>query len=103
MTFHKKPEEGLSLRQLHTWLIVVSAFLSAIMILSTFRLTANFLHVTDASKEHMELEKASYELIEASDYLTEQVQRFVVSGEPQFMQAYFSEAFEGKHTYTFYS
>jgi hypothetical protein len=34
--------------------------------------------------------------MEASDYLTEQVQRFAVSGERQFMEAYFSEAFESK-------
>ena len=97
MFFRKRLEKGISLRQIHSWLIVVSVVLSAIMILSTFRLTANFVRVTDASQEHIELEKASYELIEASDYLTEQVQRFAVSGERQFMEAYFSEAFESKH------
>jgi diguanylate cyclase (GGDEF)-like protein len=96
MFFRKKPEKGISLRQIHSWLIVISVIISAIMILSTFRLTANFIHVTDVSQEHIELEKASYELMEASDYLTEQVQRFAVSGERQFMEAYFSEAFESK-------
>lgn len=96
MFFRKKLEKGISLRQIHSWLVVVSVIISAVMILSTFRLTTNFISVTDASHEHIELEKASYELMDASDYLTEQVQRFAVSGERSFMDAYFSETFESK-------
>ena len=96
MLFQKKLEKGLSLRQLHKWLVAISVILSAIMLLSTFQLTGNFLHITAASEEHIELEKASYALMEASDYLTQQVQRFAVSGQRQYMDAYFSEAFENK-------
>ena len=54
----------------------------------------SFIHLTDVTEEQMVLENAAHELLNASDYLTERVQRFTITGDPRFMEEYFAEAFE---------
>lgn len=85
---------GISLRFVHACLVVVTILMSGAVIYSTMRLASSFTRVTNATEEHLELEEAALELMEASDYLTERVQRFTVDGNRRFMDEYFSEAFE---------
>lgn len=87
---------GISLRLIHTCLVVVSVIMSIVMIISTVRLSTSFQRVTDATEEHLELKQATDELMDASDYLTERAQRFTVDGERRFMDEYFAEAFKSK-------
>ena len=89
-----KTEHGISLRSIHVVLIVVMIVMSGIVIYSTYRLTSTFLSLVSATEENSELEKAAHELMDASDYLTEQVQRFTINGDRRFMDQYFTEAFE---------
>lgn len=89
-------DKGLSLRTLHKVLVFITVVLSAMLVFSTFHLTSTFRKVTDASEEHMKLEKAALELMEASDYLTESVQRYTINGDSRFLDQYFEEAFESK-------
>lgn len=89
-------DEGISLRKLHYWLIGIAIILSSFMIYSTYRLTNNFMHVRDALDENIALEKSIDSLMAASDYLTENAQRFTVNGDRQFMDRYFTEAFSSK-------
>ena len=53
-----KLKEGISLRKIHNWLIVIAVIVSAFMIYSTYRLTNNFMHVRDALNENIALESA---------------------------------------------
>ena len=92
----KKWESGISLHRLHIWLIVSMVLLSGIVVYSTYKMTATFQRLANASEEHMELEKAAHELMDASDYLTENVQRFTLNGDIRFLEQYFTEAFESK-------
>ena len=89
-----KTEHGISLRSIHVLLIVVMMVMSGIVIYSTYRMTSTFLSLVSATEEHTELENAAHELMDASDYLTEQVQRFTINGDRRFMDQYFTEAFE---------
>ena len=89
-------KEGISLRTIHNWLIVIAVTLSCVMIYSTYRLTKSFLNVTEVTEQQMIMENAARELLEASDYLTERVQRFTINGDKRFMEEYFTEAFETK-------
>ena len=89
-------EKGVSLRTIHTWLIIWAVIISGLMILFTFQLRTTFHALTDVSEQQVELAQAARELMDASDYLTEKVQRFTVQGEPQFLEEYFAEAFESK-------
>lgn len=92
----KKHERGISHRIVHLWLIIIIVIFSGTVVYTTFRLTNSFLRITAASRQTTELQKAAHELMNASDYLTEQVQRFTINGDVQFLEKYFSEAFESK-------
>lgn len=87
-------KKELSLRRIHVALIIVLMVTSATVVIYTFYLTNFFLRFTSAYKESMELQDAARELMDASDYLTEQVQRFTISGDVRFLNQYFTEAFE---------
>ena len=87
-------KNGLSLRRIHIWLIVIMGILSGAILLASFRLTNTYLRLAHAAEEHADLEKAAHELMDASDYLTERVQRFTINGDMRFLEQYFTEAFE---------
>ncbi len=90
----KNLKNRISIRKLHVWLILIIIFTSGVVVVSSYRLTGNFLRLTTAVENHSELSKAAHELMDASDYLTESVQRFTVNGDRQFLDRYFTEAFE---------
>ncbi len=77
-------------------MVIITVFFSGIVVYTTYRLTGTFLRITAFSRQNTELHKAAHELMNASDYLTEQVQRFTISGDLRFLEQYFSEAFESK-------
>ncbi len=87
-------KDGLSLRTIHIWLIVTMVIWSGTVVIASYRLTNTFMRLAHAEEEHAQLEKAAHELMDASDYLTEQVQRFTINGDRVFMDQYFTEAFE---------
>ena len=89
-----RPKGGISLRMIHACLVVIAVLMCGAVIYSTMRLASSFTRVTSATEEHLDLEDAALELMEASDYLTERVQRFTVSGNTRFMNEYFTEALE---------
>jgi CHASE3 domain sensor protein len=85
------------LRTIHLLLIIGAVIISALMLFSTFHLTKNFKNLTEASEQQIELRKAARELMDASDYLTEKVQRFTVMGDRRFLDEYFEEALIANH------
>ena len=89
-------KKGISHRVVHLWLVIITLIFSGTVVYATLRVTDSFLDITDASNQNSELQKAAHELMNASDYLTEQVQRFVVNGDIRFMEQYFTEAFDSK-------
>ncbi|MBP5607072.1 MAG: hypothetical protein J6X66_02210, partial [Lachnospiraceae bacterium] len=89
-------KNGISHRKVHFWIFVIIVIFSGTVVFSTFRLTNTFLRITAASRQNSELQKAAHDLMNASDYLTEQVQRFTINGEKQFLDNYFTEVFESK-------
>jgi diguanylate cyclase (GGDEF)-like protein len=89
--FNKK---GISHRVVHLWLVLIIFIFSGTVVFATLSLTGTFLSITSASKQNSDLKNAAHELMNASDYLTEQVQRFTVEGDVRFMNQYFTEAFE---------
>ena len=87
-------KKGLSLRMIHIWLIITMVVMSGTVLYATYRLTNTFLRLAQAEEVHTELDRAARELMDASDYLTEQVQRFTIRGDKRFLDQYFTEAFE---------
>ncbi len=74
--------------------MIATLIISGLMFYFTVSLTSTFQRLTDATEDQISLDKAAHELMDASDYLTERVQRFTVNGDPDFMNEYFTEAFE---------
>ncbi len=87
-------EKGISLRIINIWLIIIMVVMAGVVAYSTYRLTSTFKSLTNATEEYMALEKAAHELMDASDYLTESVQRFTINGDRVFLDQYFTEALE---------
>ena len=50
-----KKHDGISLRTIHTVLIILGVLISALMVYFTFRLSTEFRQVTDASELQIEL------------------------------------------------
>ena len=90
----RKQNDGLSLRTIHICLVIGAVIMAALMLYATVHLSTDFSHIAQASEQRIELRKAARELMDASDYLTESVQRFAVLGDRRFMDDYFAEAFE---------
>ena len=93
----KKEKKGISLRTLHAMLVLGATLLAALMLYSTFYLSASFRDLTKKNEMHIELQKAAVELMDASDYMTEKVQRFAVNGDIKFLYEYYDEAFLMQH------
>jgi diguanylate cyclase (GGDEF)-like protein len=66
------------------------------MLYETFRFSAAFEDVTGATDEFIELQKDADDLMNASDYLTQEVQDFTVTTEKIHLINYFEEAEETK-------
>ena len=81
---------------MHLWLVLIIVIFSGTVVYFSFRLTATVGRITEASRQSQDLQKAAHELMNASDYLTEQVQRFTINGDLRFLEQYFTEAFESK-------
>ena len=96
MAKKEKQNEGISLRTVHLCLIVGAIIISALMFVSTYHLSTSFRSLTSTSEQQIELRKAARELMDASDYLTESVQRFTVMGDRKYLDDYFREAFESR-------
>ena len=97
MILKQKEKDGISLRRVHFWLIVGAVIISGLMFYSTYHLSTSFRSLTETSEQQIELRKAARELMDASDYLTESVQRFTVLGDKKYLDEYFTEAFGTKH------
>ena len=94
MTETKSKAGGISLRTIHLFLIIGAVAIAALMILTTYHLSTSFSRLAETSEQQIELRKAARELMDASDYLTEKVQRFTIHGDVRFLDDYFTEALE---------
>ena len=92
-----KPKDGVSLRTIHLLLVIGAFVLSGLMLFSATYLSISFKNLTENSQKYFELKNACLELNDASNYMTERVQRFAVTGNKQCLQEYYNEAFLMKH------
>ena len=96
---NKKPgneNKGISLRMLHIAMVVCAVIISFLLIFSTYQSASVFSSLNKATGNYIVRQQAAHELMEASDYLTEMVQRFTLEGDTKYMDSYFEEAFVSK-------
>ncbi len=87
----EKDSKGISLRTTYMLIVLIAAVISGLLFYSTFRLSVGFRHLADSTEEQIEKRKAVRELMDASDYMTDKVQCFVVRHELRYMDEYFTE------------
>ena len=90
----KSLKNRISLRRIHIWMIIILVLVTVTFVFTTYQLKQTFFRFEASYKEHSNLQSAARELMDASDFLTEQVQRFTVTADRQFLDDYFTEAFE---------
>ena len=90
----KMKTDGISLRAVHSFLIVIAALVSAILLYATSHSSATFERLSDATNEFIDMQEGTRQLLDASDYLTDQVQLFAIDGERAYLDNYFTEAYE---------
>ena len=92
----RRLRRGISLKRLNLCLILLATAVSALMIYSTYSLSSSFSGLSRSIIEHRVLEDDAKILMEASDFLTENVQRYVITGDSRFMHNYLSEAYDSR-------
>ena len=88
----KAETRGISLRTTHLLLLVLAVIVSGLLIYSTYQTSSVFSALSKDTNSYLTRQKAAHDLMEASDYLTEMVQRFTLAGETEYMDKYFEEA-----------
>ena len=88
----KRAERGVSLRRFSWLMLFLSAIIMAILLYTTISTVRAFDALSDATGDYIELAAAADDLMDASDYLTEEVQRYTVIGDRTHLENYFREA-----------
>lgn len=91
-----KAKKGISLRVLHAAMVVCAVIIAALLIFSTYQSSNVFAALNKATGNYIVRQEAAHDLMEASDYLTEMVQRFTLEGDTKYLDNYFEEAFVSK-------
>ncbi len=73
-------------------MLFVSLALTALLLFTTFQTIKSFHALSDATDAYIELQDAADSLMKASDYLTDEAQRYTVLGNRVHMENYFDEA-----------
>lgn len=83
--------KGIRIRTLNYIMIVSAAVLYVILIYATFQVSVRYERLITAMEDYISSEKDGVLLRDGSDYLTEQARLYVVTQEPKYMEAYFTE------------
>ena len=90
--FKKGAERGVSLRRFSWLMLFFSLVIMAILLYTTISTVRAFDALSNATGDYIELAAAADDLMDASDYLTEEVQRYTVIGDRTHLENYFREA-----------
>ena len=90
----KGVERGVSLRRFSLLMLFLSLVIMAVLLYTIITTVQAFNALSDATGDYIELEAAADDLMDASDYLTEEVQRYTVMAERTHLENYFREAEE---------
>lgn len=89
--FGQKYISGIPQRKLNFVMYGIVIVISALLLISTVQTTSGYTKMHEATESYIDLQSAAYDLQVSSDYLTEQVQCFVITGKKTYLNAYFNE------------
>lgn len=79
--FGKIKEQGVSLKIASLLMLIVSIGITSVIVFASARAFNNFMALGKNTNEYIALEEEASKLMVASDYLTEQVQCYMVMGD----------------------
>ena len=79
------------IERVSAWSIAITIILGILLVVISAECTNQFQNLQNATEEYIECEKQARLLQEGSDYLAEQVRLFVVTGQREYMENYFTE------------
>ncbi len=85
-------KNGVSIRVIHVLTLICVAAIAVLLVVSMQRSSDVFSTLSAATENYIVRQKAAHDLMEASDYLTESVQRFTLTGDVKYLNQYFEEA-----------
>ena len=85
-------KDSLSLKKLNTIMVVAAILISLILFFAMTRTATMYDEVHTVTQEIKNYETTAYNLQAASDYLTEQIRLFVVTGDKTYLDNYFEES-----------
>ena len=90
--FARARERGVSQRKLNYIITGITVLLSVLLLVSVYLTMSRYSAMRSATEDYIDLEKAAAGMRVGSDYLTEQVRSFVVTGNREYYDNYFREA-----------
>ncbi|MCR5099342.1 MAG: GGDEF domain-containing protein [Lachnospiraceae bacterium] len=88
----KKLNKGISLKKFNIGLFVLAVIVTGVMFIVMKRTSDLYDETYDVSEQVVALRESAYDMQLASDYLTEQIRCFAVTGETKYLYNYFEEA-----------
>ena len=92
--FRKIKDKGLSLKLTSFWMLIASVVITLILIMASAHAFFSFKMLEESTDRYIRLEEQALSLMEASDYLTDEVQCYTVIGKRVYLDNYFNEVFE---------
>ena len=92
----KIKEKGISLKFASGLMLIISIIVTAALIFASIRAFISFRALEQSTEVYIHLEEQATSLMEASDFLTEQVQCFAILGERKYMDHYFEEVISSR-------
>ena len=92
----KVKSEGVSLKAAHLVMILITLVIMCLLLFFTFSSSSLYSELTVSTDSYIDLQKSAESLMNASDLLTDRVQRFTVILEQDDMTAYFDEAYNAR-------
>ena len=85
-------KNSLSLKKLNTYMLVAAFLISAILFFAMSQTSSMYDEAHNVTQEIKDYESTAYNLQTASDYLTEQIRLFVITGDKKNLDNYFEES-----------
>jgi len=87
----KEKKRGLSLGRLNLILATIALLLTALLLVATYRADIGYSSMRNSTENYISWQQSAYKMQSASDYLTDQIRNFVVTGKREYLTNYFKE------------
>ena len=86
--------KGVSIRHVNFALIALALVIGALMVISVLKTTRSYQSMRESTARYLSCREDATSLMDASDYLTEAVREFVITGEAEPLENFFREIHE---------